>query len=111
MTISSEEGDALSAYYVVSNSELTTTSEIFQASGKYVFGEHWKMNGNINYDITQQATQQVSIGLAYTHPCWELGIETHSNKRPSGGTTEARDIGASILIAFTGLGSVGTNAR
>jgi len=110
VTISSEDDDSLSAYYVVTNSELATTSEIFQASGKYVFSERWKVNGNINYDITQKSTQQVSIGLTYTHPCWELGIEAHSNKRPSG-TTSARDVGASILIAFTGLGSVGTDAK
>lgn len=110
ITFSDEDGDALSAYYVLTNSELATTSEVFQASAKYVFSERWKADGMINYDVTQKSTQQVALGFTYTHPCWDLGIELHSNKRPSG-TTGARDVGASLLIGFKGLGSVGTNAK
>lgn len=110
ITVADGDGDSLSAYYVLTNSELATTSEIFQASGKYTISERWRMNGNINYDVVQKSTQQVALGFTYTHPCWEIGIEAHSNKRPTG-TTGERDVGASLLIGFKGLGSVASDAK
>jgi len=110
ISISNTDGDALSAYYVLTNSELATVSEVFQASGKLYIGERWRTDAVINYDVVQKSTQQVSIGFTYSHPCWEIGVEAHSNKRPTG-TTGARDVGASLLIGFKGLGSVGTNAK
>lgn len=110
ISISDADGGSVSAYYVLTNTELATTSEVFQANAKYVISERWNIDGNINYDVTQKSTQQVGVGVNYTHPCWAIGIEAHSNRRPSG-TTGARDVGASILIGFKGLGSVATNAR
>jgi len=110
LSVSNEAGDSLSAYYVVNNSELATASEIFQVAGKYVIGERWAATGEINYDVTQKSTQVSTVGITYTHPCWDVGIEFHSNKRPTG-TGNGRDIGASFLIGFKGLGSVGSSAK
>ncbi len=110
LSLSDADGDLLSASYVVTKTELATTYETFQARGEYVIGERWKINGYINYDVKQKTTQQQALGLTYTHPCWDISIETHSNKRPTA-TSSKRDVGASLLIGFKGLGSVGSSAQ
>ncbi|MDQ6987264.1 MAG: LPS assembly protein LptD [Mariprofundaceae bacterium] len=104
-------GHQISATYLVSNSELATTSEIFQASGATKISERWKAEGSINYDIIQQLTQQISVAFTYTHPCWEIIIQGHRTNRPSGSSAGRDNIGAAVLISFKGLGSVGSSAR
>lgn len=108
LSLSDAAGDSLNASYVINNTELTTISETGQITGIIAFSERWKANGSVNYDFIQKSTQQVALGLTYTHPCWDISIEAHSNKRPTA-TTSKREVGASLLIGFKGLGSVASN--
>ncbi len=107
---SSEYGHQFRATYLVSNSELFTTSETFQASATAQISEHWKAQGLVNYDITKQLTQQINVSIGYSHPCWDIVIQGHRTNRPTG-TSVASNTGAAILISFKGLSSVGSNAR
>ncbi|MDQ6971987.1 MAG: hypothetical protein Q9M30_05000, partial [Mariprofundaceae bacterium] len=104
------DGSELNAIYIVGNSELATTSETIQASGKYNISDRWSTNGSINYDVTRKFTQQIDMSLTYTHPCWDITLEGHRTNRPTG-TSTRHDIGASLLIGFKGLGSVGSSAN
>jgi len=106
----SKDGHQISATYLVSNSELFTTSETFQATATAQISERWKAQGLINYDITKQLTQQINVSLGYSHPCWDIVIQGHRTNRPTG-TSVASNTGAAILISFKGLGSVGSDAR
>jgi len=103
----SESGHQISATYLVTSSDPVTTSETLQTSGTIKLSEHWKTEGSINYDITQRFAQQMTLALAYTHPCWDIAIQAHRTNRPSG-TSSGHDLGASILIGFKGVGSVGS---
>jgi len=108
LTVNSADGDRLSASHVANNTELATISEAIEAAGTVVIRQRWKAKGSVNYDAVQKFIQQVTLGLTYTHPCWDIGLEAHRINRPTG-TAGASDIGASLLIGFKGLGSVGSN--
>ncbi len=103
----SESGHQISVTYLVNSLDPVTTSETFQASGTVKFSKHWKTKGYINYDVTKRFTQQMSVSLAYTHPCWDIAVQSYLTNRPSG-TSNGRNLGASILIGFKGVGSVGS---
>jgi len=103
----SESGHQLNATYLVTSSNPLASSETFQASGTVKLSEHWKTEAYINYDVTQQFTQQINMTIAYTHPCWNIAIQAHRTNRPTG-TSNGHDLGASILIGFKGVSSVGS---
>jgi len=111
VSVSDEAGDSLSAIYSISNSELAPTAETLQATGKLTIGKRWEVSGNINYDVLKQITQQINIGLAYVHPCWDITIEAHRINLPTVTGTGSHEIGATLLIGFKGLGSVGSSAQ
>ena len=107
LSIDNKEGDTLSVSYILNSTELAPTSKTIQASGSYAITERWAANGSINRDMLLKYTQQISLGLSYTHPCWDISIEAHRINRPTG-TGNTSDIGGSLLIGFKGLGSVGS---
>ncbi|MDX8391672.1 MAG: LPS assembly protein LptD [Mariprofundaceae bacterium] len=111
ITWSAEAGHSLSATYLVSNSELATTSETLQTAATAQISDRWQAKGSINYDIKKQLTQQMNVSLAYTHPCWDIAIQGHRINRPTGSTIGGDDVGAVILISFKGLGSVASSAQ
>jgi LPS-assembly protein len=111
LSVDDHAGDTLIASYVANNNtQIAPVSKIIQASGKFSITKRWVANGSINYDIILKYTQQVSLGLTYYHPCWNLGINVYHINRPTG-TTAATNTGATLLIGFKGLGSVDSNAQ
>lgn len=106
IAMSDHTGDRLSASYVANNDiQIAPVSKIVQASGSFSISKRWVANGSINYNLIQKYTQQVSAGITYHHPCWNIGIKVYHINRPTG-TTAATNTGATLLIGFKGLGSV-----
>jgi len=103
----SESGHNLSATYLVTSASPLSSTEIFQASGTAKLSQRWKTEGYINYDVTQQFTQQMNVAITYTHPCWDIAIQAHRTNRPTG-TSNSHDLGVGILIGFKGVSSVGS---
>lgn len=103
----SGEGFALNASYHAVDRRFATASKLIYASGSIPLGGRWSAVGRWQYDALLKLTQQARFGIGYTHPCWKLQVEAYRLNRPSG-TSRQSDIGASVLLEFKGLGSVGS---
>ena len=103
----SYDGFALGASYQVVDQRYAAASRLLSASGVIPLGQRWQASGQMQYDALLKITQQASVALKYTHPCWAIKVEGYRLNRPSGTSTQA-DFGASVLLEFKGLGSVGS---
>lgn len=66
----------------------------------------WDIFGRWQYDRLLKLTQQAAAGFNYTHPCWNLQLETYRSNLA--GSDRRSDYGFRFLLGFKGLGSVGS---
>jgi len=96
------------AGYQHTDARYALAASLIDAAASLQLGQRWQANGDIQYDRLLKLTQQTTLGLKYTHPCWTLGLEGYRLNRPNG-TAQASDFGVRILLEFKGLGSVGSS--
>jgi lipopolysaccharide assembly outer membrane protein LptD (OstA) len=105
--LSSSDGHSLHVGHQFTDARYASQSQLLNISASVHIARRWHITGNWQYDSLLKLTQQTTLGLAYNHPCWSLGVEAYRLNRPSG-TSSAADYGFRILLDFKGLGSVGS---
>ncbi|MDX8408040.1 MAG: LPS assembly protein LptD, partial [Mariprofundaceae bacterium] len=96
------------AGYQLTDARYALESQLLDLSATLRLGQRWQASGRWQYDNLLKLTQQTTLGLKYSHPCWSLGVEGYRLNRPNG-TAQSSDFGARILLEFKGLGSVGSS--
>jgi lipopolysaccharide assembly outer membrane protein LptD (OstA) len=104
---SSPGGNSLRIGQQFTDARYATQSQLLDVSASIRVTNRWHITGDWQYDSLLKLTQRTTLGLAYNHPCWSLGVEAYRLNRPSG-TSSASDYGFRILLDFKGLGSVGS---
>jgi lipopolysaccharide assembly outer membrane protein LptD (OstA) len=104
---SSPDGYSLHVGHQFTDARYATQSQLLSVSGSVRIANRWHVTGDWQYDSLLKLTQRTTLGFAYKHPCWSLGVEAYRTNRPSG-TSSAADYGFRILLDFKGLGSVGS---
>ncbi len=98
----------LQAGYQFTDARYALAAQLINLSGSIRLGQRWQASGKWVYDNLIKLTQQATLGLKYSHPCWSLGLEGYRLNRPNG-TARNADYGVQILLEFKGLGSVGSS--
>ncbi len=104
----SQDGHTLGvSYYFVDARLATPETQSLRVSGEFALTPRWKVSGSMFYDTLLKITQNASVALKYTHPCWNLLVEGYRTNRPTG-TSTASDTGFRFLLGFKGLGRFGS---
>ena len=80
-------------------------SETYNLSGKVNWDKRWSSHAISRYDALRKHMVHTTVGLAYSHACWDMVLEGFKNYQV--GTNSLTDIGGRLLLAFEGLGSFG----
>jgi len=80
-------------------------AEALTFAGKVKLNQRWSSNTVNQYDLLRKRVIQTSLGVAYSHACWDMSLEGFKTYQV--GSNSLTDIGLRFLIAFEGLGSFG----
>ncbi|WP_236075195.1 LPS-assembly protein LptD [Mariprofundus sp. EBB-1] len=94
--------------YRFTDARYATQAQLFNVSTSVSLVNRWKATGNWQYDMLLKLSQQTSIGIQYTHPCWTVGLDAYKTNSPAG-TGTSSNYGFHLLLEFKGLGSVGSS--
>ncbi|MDQ6997123.1 MAG: LPS assembly protein LptD [Mariprofundus sp.] len=94
--------------YRFTDARYTTQAQLFNVRAGVGLAKRWKATGNWQYDMLLKLSQQTSIGIQYTHPCWTVGLDAYKTNSPTG-TGTSSNYGFHLLLEFKGLGSVGSS--
>ncbi len=104
--VASESGHKFNVSWQRTDSRYAAASELIASNATLRVAQRWSAFGSWQYDPRLKLTQQASAGVHYLHPCWDLRIEGYHNNLNGSSTTS--DFGVRFLLAFKGLGSVGS---
>lgn len=106
LNMASESGHLLNLSWQRTDQRYAAASELLSANAELRVAQRWNAFGSWQYDPRLKLSQQVSSGIHYRHPCWDLRAEAYRNNLNGSGATS--DFGFRFLLGFKGLGSVGS---
>ncbi len=101
-----ESGHRMDIGWQHTDARYASAVNLVTANASIKMASRWELFGNLQYDRQLKFTQQVSGGIHYTHPCWDIRLEGYRANLT--GTADKPDLGFRFLIGFKGLGSVGS---
>ncbi|MES0370659.1 MAG: LPS assembly protein LptD [Mariprofundaceae bacterium] len=106
LSMNSQSGHHLNISWQRTDARYATAAELVSMDTTIKLSQRWSASGTVQYDRLLKITQQVSAGVDYRHPCWDLRVEGFRNLL--NGTSSNSDFGFRFLLGFKGLGSVGS---
>jgi len=103
----SASGNQLWLGYQFTDARYATQAQLLNVNAGVGLINRWKATASWQYDMLLKLSQQTSLGIQYTHPCWTLGLEAYKTNSPVG-TSTSSNFGFRLLLEFKGLGSVGS---
>jgi len=88
-----------------SDASYSLAAEALTFSGRLKMNQRWASYAKGQYDLLRKHTIQTTLGLAYSHACWDMSFEGYKSFQV--GTNSLTDIGWRFLLTFDGLGSFG----